>query len=140
MTQKQIALVKSSFAKITPIADTAAELFYARLFQIAPYTRPLFKGNLEEQGNKLMQMIAVAVYNLDRLEEITPALQKLGRDHRTYGVTDGHYDIVASALIWTLEKGLAADFTDEVRSAWVAMYTAVADIMKRAAHAVHQAA
>ncbi len=140
MTHHQKELIRSSFAMIQPIAEEAADLFYSRLFEIAPYVRPLFRGDLKEQGKTLMQMLTIAVNNLDRMEEITPSLQKMGRDHKSYGVTNGHYDIVASALLWTLERGLGSDFTDEVRSAWVAMYTTLAGVMKQAADDVQRAA
>lgn len=140
MTKHQQELVRTSFAKVIPIAEEAADLFYSRLFEIAPYIRPLFKGDLKDQGRKLMQTLHVAVNTLDRIDAMTPALQKLGRDHKSYGVVNGHYDIVASALLWTLERALGGEFTDEVRNAWVSMYTTVSGIMKRAADEVQLAA
>jgi hemoglobin-like flavoprotein len=133
MTAEQKFLVQTTFAKIVPIADTAASLFYGRLFEIDPALRPLFKGDLVEQGRKLMQMIGVAVNGLDRLDQIVPAVQQLGVRHVAYGVKDEHYVYVAVALVWTLEQGLGADFTPEVRDAWTAAYTLLADTMKAAA-------
>jgi hemoglobin-like flavoprotein len=133
MTAEQKLLVQTTFAKVVPIADTAAALFYGRLFEIDPALRPLFKGDLVEQGRKLMQMIGVAVNGLDRLDQIVPAVQQLGVRHVAYGVKDEHYATVAAALLWTLEQGLGADFTPEVRTAWTAAYTLLADTMKAAA-------
>jgi hemoglobin-like flavoprotein len=133
MTPAQKLLVQTTFAKVVPIADTAASLFYGRLFEIDPALRPLFKGDLVEQGRKLMQMIGVAVNGLDRLDQIVPAVQQLGVRHLAYGVRDAHYATVAAALLWTLEQGLGADFTPEVRDAWTAAYTLLADTMKAAA-------
>lgn len=140
MTEHEKELVKSSFAKIVPIAEPAADLFYSRLFEIAPYVRPLFNGDMKDQGKKLIATLNIAVNSLDRFETIIPALKKMGRDHTSYGVSNAHYDIVASALLWTLERGLGAEFTDEVRNAWVKLYTDVADSMKKGAEEVHQAA
>ncbi len=133
MTPEQIALVKDSFAKVAPIAPQAAALFYGRLFEIAPEVRPLFKGDIEEQGRKLMQVIATAVGALDRLDTIVPTVQDLGRRHATYGVSDAHYDKVAEALLWTLGQGLGDGFTPAVREAWTVTYTILADTMKAAA-------
>jgi hemoglobin-like flavoprotein len=133
MTPVQRTLVQTTFGKVAPIADTAAALFYGRLFELDPSLRPLFKGDLVEQGRKLMQMIGVAVNGLDRLDQILPAVQQLGVRHAAYGVRDQHYDTVATALLWTLEQGLGSDFTPEVKDAWTAAYTVLAGTMKHAA-------
>jgi hemoglobin-like flavoprotein len=133
MTPAQRTLVQTTFGKVVPIADTAAALFYGRLFELDPSLRPLFKGDLAEQGRKLMQMIGVAVNGLDRLDLILPAVQQIGVRHAGYGVRDQHYDTVATALLWTLEQGLGSDFTPEVKDAWTAAYTVLAGTMKHAA-------
>jgi len=133
MTPEQITLVQSSWQKVLPIRDTAAALFYARLFETTPEVKPLFRGDMREQGAKLMQMIDVAVRGLSRLNEIVPAVQNLGRRHRDYGVKPEHYDAVAAALLWTLGQGLGDAFTSPVHDAWVAAYTVLATTMKDAA-------
>jgi hemoglobin-like flavoprotein len=133
MTPQQKVLVQNSFEQVLPIADVAAELFYGRLFELDPSLRPLFRGDMKEQGRALMSMIKVAVAGLDNLEKIVPAVQSLGRRHAAYGVTDAHYDTVAAALLWTLEQGLGEAFTPEVKGAWVEVYTILATTMKEAA-------
>ncbi|MGH9768200.1 MAG: globin family protein [Blastocatellia bacterium] len=133
MTSEQIALAQSSFAQVTPIADTAAALFYGRLFELAPELRPLFKGELQEQGRKLMRMIGLAVKGLDRWETLAPVLRDLGQRHEQYGVREQDYDTVGAALLWTLEQGLGPSFTPEVKAAWIAVYTRLAGAMQRAA-------
>ncbi|MBX3500543.1 MAG: hemin receptor [Alphaproteobacteria bacterium] len=135
MTPEQIALVRSSFASVVPIKETAADLFYSRLFELDPSLKPLFKGDMKEQGLKLMAMIGTAVGGLDRLDSIVPAVQALGRRHVGYGVKTEHYDTVGSALLWTLEQGLGAAFTPEVKSAWNSAYGVLAGTMKEAAAA-----
>jgi hemoglobin-like flavoprotein len=114
MTPATVQLVQDSFKKIVPIAATAADLFYDRLFTIEPELRSLFPQNLSQQKNKLMQMLATAVTNLHQMEKILPAVQALGRRHVDYGVTDIHYEIVGEALVWTLEQGLGVWSRDEV--------------------------
>lgn len=133
MTPEQITLVKSSWEMVMPIADKAAELFYGKLFELDPSLKPLFKGDMAEQGDKLMKMINTAVNGLDHLDQIVPAVQQLGIRHVDYGVKDEHYDTVGAALLWTLETGLADAFTDDVKDAWATVYGILAGTMKSAA-------
>jgi hemoglobin-like flavoprotein len=135
MTPEQKQLVRDSFAKLGPIADDAAALFYQRLFTLDPKLRALFTHDLKEQGRKLMSMIATAVAQLDKVEALVPVLRELGKRHVGYGVRDSDYDTVATALLWTLEKGLGADFTPAVKDAWTACYGVLAGAMKAAPHA-----
>ena len=133
MTPEQAILVKSSWAKVLPISDKAAELFYGKLFELDPELKPLFKGDMTEQGKKLMKMINTAVNGLDRLEEIVPAVQNLGVRHIGYGVKDKDYDTVGAALLWTLEQGLGDAFTEDVKHSWATVYGILASTMKTAA-------
>jgi len=133
MSPEQIALVQESFKKVQPIAMQAADLFYGRLFEIAPELRALFADDLTEQKAKLMAMLGAAVVNLHKLETIVPAVQALGRRHADYGVTAEHYKPVGEALIWTLEQGLGEAFTPPVKAAWVETYTTLAGAMQAAA-------
>ncbi|MBU1191807.1 MAG: hemin receptor [Gammaproteobacteria bacterium] len=133
MTPEQLVLVKESWAMVVPIRDQAAELFYGKLFELDPALKPMFKGNMQEQGRKLTAMINTAVNGLDKLDVIVPAVQDLGRRHVAYGVEDKHYDTVGTALIWTLEKGLGSVFTPACKEAWVTVYGVLAGTMKSAA-------
>ena len=133
MTPDQVKLVQDSFKKVEPIAAQAADLFYGRLFEIAPDVRKLFPADLTSQKEKLMSMIATAVTNLHQVETIIPAVQDLGRRHVGYGVTSTHYQPVGEALIWTLEKGLGPDFTPDVKDAWLTTYQTLQDVMTSAA-------
>ena len=125
--------MQHSFAQVQPIAAAASDLFYARLFELDSSLKPLFRGDMNEQGHKLMMMLGVAVANLSKPEVVLPALHKLGERHAGYGVTDAHYATVGAALLWTLEQGLGDAFTVEVRLAWEAVYGLVAETMQDAA-------
>ena len=122
MTPTQKTLVQESFKQVVPIADTAAALFYNRLFEIAPALRPLFRADLTEQRKKLVQMLAYCVGKLDAPDELLPAVRALGQRHTEYGVETEHYQSVGAALLWTLEKGLGDAFTPDVKAAWTAVY------------------
>src|SRR5215475_4677789 len=134
MSPEQKALVKETWRKVAPMADKAARLFYDRLFEIDATTRPLFKTtHLAEQRRKLIQALTVIVQSLDHLEALVPTLADLGRRHAQYGVTNGHYDTVGAALLWTLEQGLGSGWTPEVSAAWSSGYALLADVMRGAA-------
>lgn len=133
MQNDQIATVRESFAKVVPIADVAAELFYQRLFELDPNLRPLFKDDISEQKQKLMAALGLAVKELDNPDRLLPVIQDLGIRHIDYGVEDQHYDTVGAALLWTLDQGLGDAFTTEVETAWTEAYGTLASVMKAAA-------
>ena len=135
MTDLNLDIVRTTWAKVLPIADQAAELFYGRLFEIAPEVEPLFaSSNMGEQKSKLLTALNLTVQNAHNTGVLVPLLEDLGRRHVDYGVEDEHYEAVGAALIWTLEQGLGADFTEEARAAWTAVYGLVSETMIRAAN------
>lgn len=134
MTPEEIALVQDSWEKVKPISEQAAELFYGRLFELDPSLKPLFKGDMKEQGKKLMATLNLAVTSLTKLETILPAVQDLGRRHVQYGVPDESYNTVAEALLWTLGQGLGEAFTEDVKAAWTKTYVTLSTVMLDAAH------
>ncbi|MEM9748300.1 MAG: globin family protein [Actinomycetota bacterium] len=134
MTPAQIELVRTSFSSVEPIADAAAELFYSRLFEIAPETRPLFTGDMAAQGRKLMTTLGVVVRGLEGLDDLMPTVVALAERHVGYGVTAAHYEAVGAALLWTLEKGLGDAYTPDVADAWATTYGVLSDAMTTAAY------
>ena len=134
MQPDQILLVQQSFAAVLPIADTAAMLFYNRLFELDPSLRPLFKQDMQDQRRKLMTTLTIVVRGLTRLDVLLPSVQMLGQRHVAYGVTEEHYATVGAALIWTLQQGLGETFTPDVEAAWIAAYTLLSEAMQAAAY------
>ena len=129
MTPSDVALVQSSFGKVKPIAQAAAAMFYGRLFEIAPEVKPLFRGDMTEQGKKLMMTLAAVVGSLHDLPAILPAASALAKKHVDYGVKPGHYAPVGEALLWTLERGLGAAWTPQVAAAWASAYATLSSYM-----------
>ena len=129
LSQRDIKLVQDSFAKVGPIAEAVAKMFYDRLFAIDPSAQALFSGNLAAQGRRLMAMIAAAVGGLDNLAGLVPVGQVLAARHQGCGVNETHYGSVGAALLWTLEQGLGGAFTPEVKSAWANVYAVLAKTM-----------
>lgn len=133
MDKETIQLVQNSWQKVIAIGPQAAALFYQNLFEADPGLKPLFKGDLQAQGKKLIEMITIAVNKLTDLDALVPVLQNLGKRHGGYGVQDAHYDTVADALLKTLGQGLGNEFTRDVKAAWINVYQVMADVMKAAA-------
>jgi hemoglobin-like flavoprotein len=134
MTPEQINLVQQSWEKVVPIQDTAADLFYGRLFELDPSLRRLFSGDIKEQGRKLMKIITMVVRGLQRFDQLKLHVWQLGRRHSVYEVKPEHYQTVATALLWTLEQGLGPAFTPDVKAAWVEAYTIIAGVMQDGAN------
>ncbi len=141
MTDHNLSIVRSTWAKVLPIAEQAADLFYGRLFEIAPDVKPMFaETDMTAQKGKLLTALNLAVQNADNPDALIPLLEDMGRRHVGYGVKDEHYDAVGAALLWTLEQGLGADFTEEARAAWSGVYGLVSDTMRSAAAEVASSA
>ena len=135
MSPQQVELVQRSWRAVAPVGDTAAELFYGKLFSLDPGVRALFKNDLRDQGRNLTAMMSVAVHGLARPEKIIYAVEQLGRRHAAYGVQPRHYETVATALLWMLEQVLGEAWTPEVREAWSQAYTLLAKAMQGATRA-----
>lgn len=129
MTPQQVTLVQDSFAKVAPIADQAAVIFYDRLFETAPQVKPLFKDDMTVQRRALMGTLGVVVKGLSDLPSVLPAASALAKKHVGYGVQASHYSVVGAALLWTLEKGLGDAWTPEVASAWTDAYGTLSGFM-----------
>jgi hemoglobin-like flavoprotein len=133
MNEQTISLVQKSFRTLIPMADHVGSTFYARLFEAYPDVRPMFAADIGPQSKKLVQMLAVVVNGLDRLDTILPAVQQLARRHKGYGVVDAHYGAVGETLIGTLRQGLGEGFTSEVEAAWTQAYATLSGAMMAAA-------
>lgn len=129
MTPTDVVLVQSSFRRIIPIAEQTAALFYARLFELDPELRSLFRGDMQQQGCKLIAMLAKAIAVLDQLDTLAPTIRALGARHNGYGVMEKHYATVGAALTWTLQKGLGPEFTPAVEKAWTTTFSFLANMM-----------
>src|SRR5437764_15012267 len=140
MTPEQVNLVQQSFAKVAPISDQAAVLFYDRLFEIAPSVKAMFPADMAEQRRKLMATLAIVVNGLSNLEMILPAASSLATRHVAYGAKAEHYPVVGEALLWTLEKGLGAGWTADVAEAWTVAHTTLSGSIISQAYGRPQAA
>ncbi len=133
LTKAQERVIRDSFAELRDVAGALANLFYGRLFAVAPELRPMFKGDIREQGLKLMAMLDSCVDSVGRLEEIRPQLRELGRRHVEYGTKSEHYPVVAKALLWSLAQALEHRFDRETKEAWTQLILGIAGEMEAGA-------
>jgi nitric oxide dioxygenase len=140
MTPDQVKLVQQSFARVAPISDQAAVVFYDRLFEIAPSVSALFPADMSEQRKKLMATLAAVVNGLGNLESILPSASALATRHVSYGAKAEYYPVVGAALLWTLEKGLGEGWTPELADARTAAYGTLSGFMISQAYGRPQAA
>src|SRR5271169_4187408 len=99
MDDAQKDIVRTTFAKIAPIAGQAGTMLYEKIFALDPSLRSLFKIDIETQAVKIMSVFATAIANLDRLDQILPRVRELGRRHVGYGVRARDYDTGGIALM-----------------------------------------
>src|SRR5262245_14098886 len=140
MRPDHIRSVQATWLRVLPVKDATARLFYERLFEMDPSLKRMFRSDMDQQGEKLMQVIDAAINGLALFEQIRSSIQELGRRHANYGVKDHHYGTVGAALLWALGKSLGPEFTPQVRHAWITVYGALAATMREAASgAAHDA-
>lgn len=129
LTDGQLALVAGT-ADVLAATDTrAADLFYDKLFELAPEVRRLFKDDLADQKRKLLDMLASLLLQATDPEGFKRGLRELGLRHRAYGAKPAHYGPVGQALLHALRISLGQRFSVEVEAAWTTLYLDVAALM-----------
>ena len=139
MTTREKNLVRDSFLVLREDAGGLALLFYGKLFALEPKIRPMFRGDIERQGMKLMSMLTAVVESLDRFESLIPVLHAMGQRHTAYGVLPRHYEVVEQALAWAFGQALEVDSGTEVLWAWRKLVREVSDVMQVGAEELTQA-
>jgi hemoglobin-like flavoprotein len=129
MTDLKILAVKNTWSYIIFQAEEVGQLFYNKLFELDPSLRQLFRGNIEQQGKKLMDMLTMIISRLQRLEDIEKEVKALGHRHVGYGTKPEHYQSVGKALLWALENSLEEQWNEETRQAWTEAYNVMANTM-----------
>lgn len=142
LTNDEKKLLRDSWRLVTPISETAAELFYKKLFELKPEYRSMFPEDMSSQRRKLMVALTFIVKASDWAQEswaedvpkeddLMLVVLALGRRHTLlYKVPDEGYKHVGEALLWALNMGLGQAFTPEVKAAWTKIYVLVSNIMR----------
>ena len=130
MKPEQIKLVKKTWKILMGInPKIIGDAFYSKLFTDHPAIRKLFPSDMNKQYIKLVDMLTSIIMNLDHLESVSEEIIAMSNRHTGYGVKPAHYEMVGSALLWTLQKGLGAEWSDDIENAWIACYQSLADTM-----------
>lgn len=105
---------------------------YKRLFQNED-VKAMFDQAAQESGEQPRRLAgAILAYakNIDKLENLGPAVHRMVARHVETGVRAEHYPLVAQALLPAIRDVLGADVaTDEVLGAWGEAYWMLADIL-----------
>lgn len=133
MSPEDVERIQDSFQQIAPVQGAAGAQLYDRLFSHDPTLRPLFKHDMGEQGERIMETIALAVRQLDNPYALRTGLQELGARHRDYGVRAQDYSTMQAAFLEMLQTRLGTRFTQELRAAWATMFQLVSDMMTEGA-------
>jgi NAD(P)H-flavin reductase/hemoglobin-like flavoprotein len=129
--EDQALLVASLEAIVSP-ADEVVRSFYAKLFLGRAYLRGMFPPGLRAGSDRLFSALIGLADQLDRLDEMVPALEQLGRDHRKYGIRPAHYDAVRDAMIGALREHAGDGWRPEHEAAWRRAYGFAAGVMQAA--------
>ncbi|GAA3839884.1 FAD-binding oxidoreductase [Sphaerisporangium flaviroseum] len=125
--------LKESWRAVALSGDQVPLFFYSALFLMHPETRDLFPVSMAGQRDRLVRALGHAVSSVDRLDELVPFLQQLGRDHRKFAVVAGHYPAVGEALLATLAHFLGDRWTPELAQSWTEAYGVISEAMIGAA-------
>jgi hemoglobin-like flavoprotein len=138
MTSEQILLVKKTwrvFRGINPA--TVGDLFYSKLFTDNPALRKMFPKDMQQQYQKLIDMLNAVVMRIEKLDDLNEDIAAMAQRHVQYGVRPAHYKLIGIALLWTLQKGLGSDWNEEVKNAWATCYKILADTMIKSTSLIH---
>ena len=125
--------LKDSFARVAMHGDAVPLFFYSDLFLRHPETRDLFPVSMAAQRDRLVHALGRIVSDVDRLDDLRPFVQDLGREHRKFGAVADHYPAVGASLLATLAHFNGPAWTPELATDWQTAYELVAQVMIEAA-------
>jgi len=132
-----IDALEVSFDQVAPRGDELVDVFYERLFTVAPSVRPLFAGtDLKRQKGMLLAALVLLRNSLRDLESVTPKLYDLSARHVRYGAVPEHYPVVGEVLIASMAEIAGDAWTVEYEQAWTAAYAVVSGVMIEGAMSV----
>ncbi|MFI1393583.1 globin domain-containing protein [Streptomyces sp. NPDC020681] len=125
-------VVRASLDRVRRRASHVVRYFYAHLFTHHPELRPLFPAAMDDQYERLFAALVHMVDNL-RHPGLTAHLERLGRDHRKFGVVDEDYAAVGESLVAAIRHHSPQSWDERTEAAWLRVYRSTAQIMTRSA-------
>jgi len=129
------ARLKENFAQVFMHGDEVALFFYSDLFLRHPELREMFPVAMSAQRDRLVRAIGKIVSGVGDLDQLTPYLRELGRDHRKFGTLPAHYQPLRASLLATLAYFSGQGWTPELAADWEEAYGRVSQIMIESAAA-----
>jgi NAD(P)H-flavin reductase/hemoglobin-like flavoprotein len=125
--------VIDSFSRLSASQQFAMEYLYARLFAANPELRALFPLSMEHTRAATFSMLARLISSLHDPRETKQLLDRLGRDHRKFGVKSAHYEPFFDALVATVEQVSGPTWTEQSSRSWRTVLDYFATSMRSAA-------
>jgi hemoglobin-like flavoprotein len=139
MTPEQIQIVRLTIAQAMADRLAVEQEFYRRLFIIAPDLGARFRGDLETETWKLQDTLALGFGALTDLPFLVATMEGLARRGVGRDLPDDHFKAIAQALLGAVEWRIGGSFTPQVRSAWIALFTAAVTVLRRPATSLQSA-
>ncbi|WP_026690736.1 NO-inducible flavohemoprotein [Alteribacter aurantiacus] len=125
-------IVKASAPILQEHGEKVTQTFYHNLFQAHPELLNIFNETHQKKGKQPMALantLYAAAVNIERLEELLPAVKQIAHKHRSLNVLPEHYPIVGKYLLEAMREVLGeSPQVEEVIQAWAEAYGIIADI------------
>lgn len=125
-----IDALETSFDLVAPRGEELVEIFYARLFDVAPAVIPLFAStDIKRQQAMLLAALVLLRKSLRDLDAVVPTLRQLGARHVGYGARPEHYPVVGDVLIAAMAEVAGDAWGPRFAQAWGEAFAVVAGVM-----------
>ncbi|MEM7142749.1 MAG: globin domain-containing protein [Actinomycetota bacterium] len=122
-----IEIIASTRPLLVEHGAAITKRFYERVFLRYPEVKSMFSSPGEAQESKLAVAILAYVDNIERLDALLPAVERIAAAHVKAGVQADHYPIVGAELLGAMADVLGV-LDIEVVDAWAAAYGVLADV------------
>ncbi len=132
LSERTISVVKSTAPVLEKHGEELTRHFYERMFRENPEVKPLFNASNQSGGTQqraLAGAICAFAANVDQLEVLGAAVERIAQKHAGLGILPEHYPIVGSNLLASIREVLGDGATDEVIDAWAEAYHFLASIL-----------
>jgi len=129
LSKETIEIVKATAKPIAENAEGIMLRMYEILFRTHPETQALFRDASPDQHKKLAAAVAAYAANIEKLDVLGDALEKMAHSHVRAGVKPYHYPIVGVSLLAAVKEVLADAATERVLDAWKEAYFFLADLL-----------
>lgn len=143
LDQKTIDIIKSTVPALQAHGLDITTHFYKTMFENNPEVKPYFNMDRQKNGEQpkvLATTVLAAAKNIDNLEALLPAVQKIGNRHVEVGIKPEHYPIIGKNLLIAIKDVLKDAATDEVLEAWGKAYEEIAKVFISVEQSIYEQA